>query len=155
MVYAVPAPAARAENRGVRRLLLVLAVSAALASAGTGTAAAAVPAVRLTIVHVVHGCHSWGTAASEALAPTRSISVRRHTRVQVRVSCAMDFVFRQTLGPRVPLGDPLTHSGTTRTLVFRATGVYRFTATSAQSSTELGLQTLGPDAVLVLLVRVR
>ena len=62
----------------------------------TATAAASTT-VRLTIVHVLQGCHSWATA---------------HTLV------------------------------------------YRLSATNVESSTDLGLQTLGPDNVLQLTVRV-
>jgi len=139
----------------MQRLLPWLAALAALAVVPVGGAAVVSPTVRLTIDHIVEGCHSWGTAESEPLGPTRTIVVRRGTRLQIRVNCPMDFVFSQTAGPKLALGDPLTHTGTVRTIVFRKAGFYKLRATGAQTSEQLGLQTLGTDNVLVLTVRVK
>jgi hypothetical protein len=139
----------------MRRFLPWLAVAAALVVVPVGSAAAVSPTVRLTIDHIVQGCHSWGTALSEPLGPKRKIVVRRGTRLQIRVNCPMDFVFRQTAGPTLKLGDPLTHTGTVRTIVFRKAGLYRLRASSPQTSEQMGLQTLGPDNTLVLTVRVK
>ncbi len=152
---AVPAAPRGPDNGGMRRLLLWLAVAAALVAVPTAGAAIASPAVRLTIVHVLRGCHSWGTVDSQELGPTRAIVVKRGTRLQIRVNCVMDFTFTQTRGPRLALGDPVTHAGTARTIVFRKKGLYRLHAVSLQTSEEMGLQTLGPDNVLSLTVRVR
>jgi hypothetical protein len=139
----------------MRRVLPWLAVAAALTVAPVGGAALVSHTVRLAIVHVVQGCHVWGTVDSQPLGPTRTIVVKRGTRLQIRVSCPMDFSFRQTAGPRLALGDPVTHTGTVRTIVFRKRGLYRLRAVSLQTSEEMGLQTLGPDNVLKLTVRVR
>jgi hypothetical protein len=139
----------------MRRLLLPLAAAAALVAVPVGGAALVSPTVRLAIVHVVQGCHVWGTVDSRPLGPARTLVVRRGTRLEIRVSCPMDFVFSQTAGPPLALGDPLTHTGTVRTIVFRRAGLYRLRAVSAQTSEEMGLQTLGPDNTLRLTVRVR
>lgn len=139
----------------MRRLLPWLLAAVAAVAVPTAAAAAVSPRVRLTIVHVVKGCHSWGTVDSVATAPTQKLTVRRGTRIDIRVNCVMDFLFSQTRGPKLPLGDPLTHSGTVRTIVFRKPGVYRLRAVSPKSAEESGLQTLGPDNVLVLTVTVR
>jgi hypothetical protein len=48
----------------------------------------------------------------------------------------------------------VTHTGTTRTIVFAKPGLYRLRAVNVESSADAGLQTLGPDNVLVLAVRV-
>jgi hypothetical protein len=138
----------------MRRLLPWLAALAALAVVPTGAAAIASPTVRLTIVHVVQGCHSWGKTDSTPIAPRHVVAVRRGGRLQIRVNCPMDFTFTQTAGPRLRLGDPVTHSGTVRTIVFPRLGTYRLRAVSVQSSAEMGLQTLGTDNVLLLTVRV-
>jgi hypothetical protein len=66
----------------------------------------------------------------------------------------MSFNFVQLAGPKVALGDPLSQPGTARTIVFAKKGVYKFKATNVQTSEEQGLQTLGPDNVLRLTVRV-
>ena len=135
----------------MRRLLLLAVASAALALV---PAAVASPAVRLTIVHVLRGCHAWGTADSQPLGPTRTLSVVRGTKLTIRVSCPMGFDVVQTSGPALALGSPW-QTGTTHTLVFAKKGVYGFRGTNLVSSTDAGLQTLGPDNVLVLTVRVR
>jgi hypothetical protein len=139
----------------MRRVLPWLAAATALVAAPTGGAAVLSPTVRLAIVHVFQGCHVWGTVDSSPLGPARTLVVRRGTRLQIRVSCPMDFTFRQTAGPRLALGDPLTHTGTVRTIVFERPGLYRLRAVSVQTSEEMGLQTLGPDNTLRLTVRVK
>lgn len=108
----------------------------------------------LAIVHVVQGCHAWGTVDSRALGPSRTLAVHSGTVLKVRVNCPMDFRFSQTAGPPLALGDPLTHSGTVRTIVFARTGVYRLQAVSTTTSEQSGLQTLGPDNTLTLTVKV-
>lgn len=138
----------------LRRVLPWLAGAAALVGTSTGGAAIASPTVRLAIVHVVQGCHSWGTVESTPLGRRHVVVVRRGGRLQIRVNCPMDFTFRQMAGPRLKLGDPVTHSGTVRTIVFPRPGRYRLRAVSVQTSAEMGLQTLGPDNVLLLTVRV-
>lgn len=139
----------------MRRLALWLAFAVAAIAVPTGGAAAVSPTVRLAIVHVVQGCHTWATAESEPLGATRTLTVKRGTRLEIRVNCVMDFAFAQVSGPRLPLGDPLTHAGTVRTIVFRKAGLYRLRALNTKTSAELGLETLGPDNALVLTVRVR
>ena len=109
----------------------------------------------MTIVHAVQGCHVWGTADGTAIGATRTVTVKRGTALQIRVNCPMDFTFTQLAGPPLQLGDPLTHTGTVRTIVFRKVGLYRLRAVNVQSSTQQGLQTLGADNVLLLSVRVR
>ncbi|MBV8257825.1 MAG: hypothetical protein JOZ56_06310 [Actinobacteria bacterium] len=120
-----------------------------------GGAVAASPAVRLAIVHAVQGCHVWGTADSQPLGPTHTLALRRGTALQIRVDCPMDFTFSQLAGPPLELGDPVTHTGTIRTIVFAKPGLYKLQAVNVQSSAQQGLQTLGADNVLVLSVRVR
>ncbi len=67
----------------------------------------------------------------------------------------MDFDFTRTAGPALGLGDPRTHTGIVRTIVFAKAGVYRLTARNVQSSAEMGMQTLGPDNTFSLTVLVR
>jgi len=132
----------------------VLPLALASAALVTVPAALASPAVRLTIVHVLRGCHAWGTADSQPLGPTRTISVQRGTALEIRVSCPMGFAVVQTSGPPLALASPW-QTGTTHTLVFAKKGVYAFRGTNLVSSADAGLQTLGRDHVLVLTVRVR
>jgi len=117
-------------------------------------AAVASPTVRLSIVHAVRGCHVWSTA-TKLLGPSTRLTVKPGTKLVIRVSCPMDFDVTQAAGPKLALGDPRWHTGTTRTIVFSKPGVYRLSGKNVQSSDEMGLQTLGSDNTLTLMVVVR
>jgi hypothetical protein len=136
------------------RFLYALSAGVALAAVPAGGAAIASPTIRMAIVHVVRGCHAWSTA-TKIVGPSRTLTVARGTRLVVRANCPMDFVFAQTAGPKLNLGTGRTYAGTTRTIVFGKTGVYKLRAKNVQSSEEQGLVTLGPDHVLTLTVRVK
>jgi hypothetical protein len=137
----------------VKKLLLGLVLTVAAIGVPTGAAAAVSPTVRMTIVHVVQGCHNWGDVSGSPQGPARTLAVKHGTRVQIRVNCPMSFNFVQLAGPKVALGDPLSQPGTVRTIVFAKKGVYKFQATNVETSEQQGLQTLGPDNVLRLTVR--
>jgi hypothetical protein len=109
--------------------------------------------VKLAIVHTLHGCHIWQGAHSTA--PAQAITLARGGKLELRVNCPMDFTLVQRRGPKLLLGDPTMHTGTSRTIVFRKAGVYVLQATNIQTSTEQGLQTFGPDNLLKLTVTVR
>ncbi len=109
----------------------------------------------LTLVHVMSGCHVWGTADGTPLGASRTIVTHVGARVQIRISCPMDFDLAQTAGPKVALGDPRWHAGTSHTLVFARRGVYVFTATNVQTPEEVGLQTMGVTNTPRLVVKVR
>ena len=136
----------------MKKLAFIALLTAVVAIA---PAAAASPTVRLTILHVVQGCHVWGTNDSQPLGAKRTIKVARGAKLVIRDNCTMSFDFSQTAGPKLNLGDPRTYPGTTRTIVFRKVGLYRLTAKNTMTSEEMGLQTLGPDNTLVLTVRVK
>jgi hypothetical protein len=134
-------------------LLSVLVVVLGLAAPSLDVTAATVPTLRLAIVHVLHGCHSWARA-SKILGPSRTFTVKRGTKLVIRVNCPMEFDFVQVAGPPLRLGGRF-YAGTTRTIAFRKAGVYKLRATNVESSDDQGLETLGPDNVLRLTVRVR
>ena len=143
------------DTGSVKRLLIGSVLAVAVLAAPTGVAAAASPTVRLAIVHAMRGCHVWGTESSQPLGPSRKLSVRRGTKLMIRVSCPMSFELAQTAGPALDLGDTRMYPGTVRTITFGRAGVYKFTATNVETSEQMGLQTLGPDNVLGLTVVVR
>lgn len=138
----------------VRRLIVPLALALGLAGISVGGSAAASPTVRMAIVHAVRGCHAW-TLGSKKMGAAPKLTVRRGTRLVIRVSCPMDFDFVQTAGPRLNLTPARTYAGTTRTIVFRKAGVYRLRAKNVQTSEERELHTLGPDNTLTLTIRVK
>jgi len=137
----------------VKRLALAAATLAIGVGAPVGAIAASTPSFRMSIVHYVRGCHVWKTTGLRGAKTT--VKVKRGTRVEIRLSCPMDFEFRQLRGPRLALGNPRTSAGTSRTIVFRRAGTYVLVATNIQSSAEQGLQTLGADNVLSLTVVAR
>jgi hypothetical protein len=137
--------------RGVKRLFLCVAVTGALALVPT---AAASPTVRLAILHVVSGCHVWATAESKPLGRTRTITVARGTKLEIRINCPMAFDLTQLRGPRI-LEPSRWSTGTSHSLTFTKRGVYAFEGRNVQSSEEMNLQTLGADNTVVLTVRVR
>ena len=137
----------------MKRLALAAATLAIGVGAPVGAIAASTPTFRMSIVHYVRGCHVWKTTDLRGAKTT--VTVKRGTRVEIRLSCPMDFEFRQLRGPRLALGNPRTPAGTSRTIVFRRAGTYVLIATNVQSSAEQGLQTLGADNVLTLTVVAR
>jgi hypothetical protein len=136
----------------VRKWLLCLVLGVAVVGAPT---AAASPTVRLAIIHVMRGCHIWGKADSTPLGATRTITVKRGTRLQIRDNCPMAFDVVQIAGRKLALGPTRWQPGTSHTLVFFVRGVFKLRAKNVQSSEEMGLATLGPDNTLVLTIRVR
>ena len=136
----------------MRKLALFIAVGAALVVI---PAAVASPTVRLSLIHVLRGCHMWGTEDSRPLGATHTVILKPGARIAIRNSCPMAFDVTQLAGPKLAGGLGRWETGTTHTLVFAKAGVYRLQAVNVQSSAEMGLQTLGPDAKPVLIVRVR
>ena len=129
-------------------------MAVAAVAVATGGAAAASRTVRLTIVHVVQGCHVWGDVNGNPFGPSRTLKVKSGTAVTIRINCPMSFDFVQLAGPKLALGASLTQPGTVRTLLFAKRGVYKLQATNVESSEQMGMTTLGPDNVLVLTVQV-
>ena len=122
--------------------------------AATATVSARFSTVSMSIVHVVRGCHVW-TLGSRHLGPVARIDVKVGTRLKLRIDCPMDFDLTQVAGPRLALGGRRFYTGSTRVIVFRKVGVYKFVAQNVQTSAEAGLATLGTDNVPRLTIRVR
>ena len=133
----------------MRAIVLGIATVCA-ASPVIGQAGAARAPRVLEIKHYVRGCHVF--AKNER--PSVKLTLRKGDRIQLVDHDVMDFDIRQAAGPRVGLGDPRIRRSEVRTLAFRRAGLYRFEARNVQTSGELGLQTLGPDNTLQIVVRV-
>ena len=108
--------------------------------------------IAVALVHTVSGCHVWQTTHS--LGAHAAVTLPAGGKIVLRVNCPMDFTLTQLKGPKLALGDPTLHTGTTRTLRFVKRGTYVLQAVNVQSSAEMGLQTLGPDNVPLLTVKV-
>lgn len=139
--------------RIARSIPIGAALVAIVLSGSIGVATAASPVVRLSIVHTLHGCHVW--VSSKVLGSSATITVKPGTRLVIRPTCPMDFDLAQVRGPRLALGSPRILRGSSRVIAFPRRGVYRLAATNVQASADVGLQTLGPDNVLVLTIVVR
>jgi len=100
----------------------------------------------LSIVHVMNGCHVWGTADGRPLGANRTLVVRPGARVEIQITCPMDFDVSN--GQR-------WMTGTVHTLSFKKRGTYRFTFRNVQTPEERGLETLGPTNSPKLTVVVR
>ena len=107
--------------------------------------------ISLAIVHAVSGCHVW--QSTHMRGPSGTLALHAGDTIVLRVNCPMEFTITQVRGPKLALGDPTMHTGTSRTLVFRTRGTYVLRAVNIQSSADMGLQTLGPDSVLTLTVK--
>jgi hypothetical protein len=127
---------------------LLLAVGAAVLVVGQAGAARS-PTV-LEIKHFFRGCHVF----SKNEQPAVNLRLRKGDRIRLVDHDVMDFDVTQTAGPRVPLADPRLRRSEIRLLAFRKAGLYRFEGRNVQTSEELGLQTLGPDNTLRIVVRV-
>ena len=139
-----------------RRVAVVLVASTALFVSSPGGTAVGAATVRLVIAHVFQNCHVWTTAkplgAVKTLGPSAKLTLKRGRRVVIRSDCPMDFDFKQTRGPRLPLGAPRTYAGSSRTIVFAKSGLYRLSATNVQTPEERALTVLGTPNVLSLTV---
>ena len=137
----------------MRRLILCLAVWVVLVTIPSAIAAS--PTVRLALIHVMRGCHVWGTEDGRSLGATHTVVLKPGGRLEIRINCPMAFDVTQLAGPKIALGGTRWQSGTVHTLVFAKRGLYRLKAVNVQSSEEMGLQTFGPDNQPLLIVRVR
>jgi len=125
----------------------LLAIAASLFAVATPS-----KTVTLKIIHAVSGCHVWQT--THTLGASGTLTLRSGGKIVLRVNCPMDFTITQVRGPKLAFGDPTFHTGTTRTLVFVKRGTYVLRAVNLQTSEQQGLQTLGPDNILNLTVKV-
>lgn len=157
VVVSVPAATGTAAGWPQARPVTRLLCGCDLGAAARATAVAVtgrVSVVSMSIVHVVRGCHVWALGPRQ-LGPVSTVSVAPGTRLKLRIDCPMDFDLVQVAGPKIALGAPRFATGSTRVIVFRKAGTYRFVARNVQTSDEVGLETLGDDNALRLTVRVR
>lgn len=136
----------------MRKLILCLGVCVALVAIPTAVAAS--PTIRLTLIHVMRGCHIWGTVDSRPLGASRTVLLKRGARIEIRINCPMSFDITQLAGPKLKLDASRWEPGTAHTLVFSKPGVYRLKAVNVQTPEERGLDVIGPVKVPVLTVRV-
>jgi plastocyanin len=106
-------------------------------------------AARVTIVHVVRGCHVWSNGKSKARGA--KIFLRHGGRVTVRNQDVDMHRFMRLAGPRMMLGGymGMNHQST---LTFRKPGVYRLRTTTEEMAGMPDVKTIGPDNPLPMVV---
>lgn len=138
----------------MKRLLLVL-LSASLAIgllSATGLAAPASPSktVKLSIVHVQSGCHTWSTGKMQP--PQFSLTLRRGDRLSVGNVDVDAHKLVQVAGPKLRFaGMMMTGHGTA--ITFSKAGLYRFKTVVVEMAGMPEVKTTGPDHNLILTVR--
>jgi hypothetical protein len=147
----LPVVARAFDNQNVKRLLVATVLGCTLTLVPS---AAASPTVRLAILHVMRGCHVWGTQDSRPLGATRTLVIKPGTKLEIRINCPMAFDVVQLAGPKV-IDPSRWQTGTSHTIRFARRGLYKLQAVNVQSSEEMNLQTMGSDNALLLTVRVR
>src|SRR5690349_10515469 len=100
----------------MRKLLVLIVLAGVFVVVPTAVAS---PTIRLAIVHVLHGCHGW-----DGGGPARTLTVKRGTKLEVRVNCSMSFDVVQLAGPSLGV-EGRWMPGTSRTLRFAKAGVYK------------------------------
>ena len=106
------------------KILLTIAGVAATAAAVAGTAGSAPPAKKLTIQHVVRGCHVWSDGSRRAA--TMSVALRRGGTLTIVDMDIDPHQLVQVSGPRLGLRGHMMMGGIDK-VVFRQAGLYRLT----------------------------
>jgi plastocyanin len=136
----------------MRKVILHITVLAALGAAAT--AAAAPPSVQVLIRHQMRGCHTWaiGTGAYKA---TQHLVTAPGTTLQFTDNDVMPHRLVQVSGPKVALRTPgMNTPGAHASLRLTSKGTYVF-KTKAGDDWMSGMETVGPDNVLKLVVVVK
>jgi len=132
-------------------MLLTIAGVAATAAAVAGTAGSAPPAKKLTIQHVVRGCHVWSDGSRRAA--TMSLTLKRGGAMTIVDMDIVPHELVQVSGPRLGLRGHMMMGGIDK-VVFRQPGLYRFTTKTVEMGPMMNAQTVGPDNKLRLTVQV-
>jgi len=138
----------------MKKLLLVLLSVAfavgVLAATGLAAPASQSKTVKLSIVHVQTGCHTWSTTKMQP--PALSLTLRHGDRLTVGNVDVDAHKLVQVAGPKLRFaGMMMTGHGTS--LVFPKAGLYRFKTVVVEMKGMPEVKTNGPDHNLILSVR--
>jgi len=136
-----------------RALLLFAAAAASLVLAAPASTHMGGPV--LIIRHQTRGCHTWGLAGGTYKA-SQSMTLTKGEHLMIGNNDVMPHRIVQLAGPALKLGSAanLNAAGKTIDLVFKKSGVYRFTTKPGEDYTK-GIKTIGEDNVLKLKITVR
>ncbi len=126
-------------------------VLAPMAMGGTMTPASTVVTKKLTIQHVLKGCHVWSDGSRRAA--TMSLTLKRGTRLTITDMDIDPHQLLQTAGPRLGLHGHMMMGGV-ESVVFKQSGLYKLTTRTVEMGPIMNAKTVGPDNKLRLTVRV-
>jgi hypothetical protein len=138
----------------MKRIVLTLAVAgSAVAALAAGTSSAAVTSTnaKLTIQHVVRGCHVWSDGTHRAAS--MSLTLKRGSTLTIVDMDIDPHKLVQLGGPSLRLRGHMMMGGIDK-VVFRKVGLYSFTTRTVEMGPMMDAKTIGPDNKLRLSVRV-
>lgn len=142
------------------KLMLLPLAGAVAATAVTGAAASgassqpvtSAPAtVKLTIQHVVRGCHVWSDGSHRSAS--MSLTLKRGQAIRITDMDVDPHRLVQVAGPSLRLHGHMMMGGI-QSVVFKQRGVYRLTTKTVEMGRMMDVKTVGPDNTLRLRIRV-
>jgi hypothetical protein len=127
--------------------------SAQMTQSGTMTAAASsAQMTKLTIQHVLKGCHVWSYRGRQSVS--LRLELKRGAQLQLLDQDIDPHGLVQLAGPKLGIR---THMmmGEKQLLTFKRRGVYRFKNKVVEMGPEMKVKTIGPDNTLHLTISVR
>lgn len=118
---------------------------------GAMTPVATAVTKKLTIQHVLEGCHVWSDGARQAA--TMSLTLKRGARLTITDMDVDPHQIVQASGPRLRLHGHMMMGGVD-SIVLRQPGVYRLTTRTLEMGPVMKTKTVGPNNKLWLTVRV-
>ena len=106
---------------------------------------------KLTIQHVLKGCHVWSDGSRQAA--TMTLTLKRGTRLTITDMDIDPHQVLQTAGPRLGLHGHMMMGGV-ESIVFKQAGLYQLTTRTVEMGPMMNAKTVGPDNKLRLTVRV-
>ena len=126
-------------------------VVASMTMVGMMTPASMSVTKKLTIQHVLKGCHVWSDGSRRAA--TMSLTLKRGTRLTITDMDIDPHQMMQTAGPRLGLRGHMMMGGV-ESVVFKQPGLYRLATRTVEMGPMMNAKTVGPDNALRLTVRV-
>ena len=130
-------------------------LAAAIALMATAPAAAGTTAT-ITITHQMRGCHKWQLGNGKP-TPTLSVTLKAGAALRFVNNDVMPHKLIQQAGPKLSLAHAsMSHMSAAMSVKLVHKGVYRFTTKPGEDYKQFtSMKTMGEDAVLHLIVRVK
>ena len=136
----------------VQVLIAVLVGVGVFSASGLAASQSSTRAVKLMIVHVQTGCHTWSTGKMQP--PEMTLALRRGDRITFGNVDVDAHRLVQSFGPKLRFAGMMMTGGRTA-VTFSKAGVYRFKTVVVEMKGMPEVKTNGADHNLVLTVRVK